>query len=166
MGTKKVIIDVDGTDVVSQVLLELLNSFPGLGGKRIQFCTLAEDSGFGFYPSAGSVIESSKEDIMGHVVQICTYPFTLVYRVAPNSETQRLRIKALLDAIGRWLEQQPVTIDGKTVRLSDYPELPLGNRVIKSIRRNSSGSLNNVSDDMVEDWTITASVRYENQFDK
>lgn len=163
---EKVIIDIDGSEVVSRVILDLLNSFPGLSGKKIQFSYLDENTGFGFFPSAGSVLESSKEDITGHVTQMCVYPFTLVYRVAPKSEAQRLRVKGLLDALGRWLERQPVVIDGATVQLFEYPDLPTGRRVIKSIRRNSSGSLNAVYDNKVEDWTITASVRYENQFDQ
>ena len=163
---KKVIIDIDGSEVVSQVVLELLNSFPGLGGRRIEFSHMGEDAGFGFYPSAGSVLISSSESITGHVTQMCSYPFTLVYRLAPKSEAQRLRAKGLLDAIGRWLELQPVIIDGETVKLTKYPDLPGGQRVIKSISRSSPGSLNAVYDNKVEDWTITASVRYENQFDK
>lgn len=162
---EKVIIDIDGSEVVSQVVLDLLNSFPGLGTKTIKFSHLEENSGFGFFPSSGSVLESSKESITGHVTQMCVYPFTLVYRVAPKSEAQRLRVKGLLDALGRWLERQPVVLDGKPVQLSKYPDLPNGQRVIKSIRRNSSGSLNAVYDNKVEDWTITLSVRYENQFD-
>ena len=163
---EKVIIDIDGSEIVSQVVLALLNSFPGLGGKKIQFSYLDEDAGIGFFPSAGSVLESSSESITGRVTQICSYPFTLVYRVAPKSEAQRLRIKGFLDAIGRWLEQQPVVIDGETVRIEKYPDLPQGQRVIKSIARSSSGTLNAVYDNKVEDWTLTASVRYENQFDK
>ena len=106
------------------------------------------------------------ENIVGHVTQVCSYPFTLVYRVAPKSEAQRLRIKGLLDALGRWLEKQPVTVDGETVTLTKYPDLPQGQRVILSINRNSPGTLNAVYPNGVEDWTITVSVRYENQFDK
>ena len=163
---KKVIIDIDGSEVVSQVILDLVNSFPGLGGKKFLFSELEENSGLGFFPSAGSILESSTETITGHVTQICNYPFTLVYRVAPRSEKQRLRIKGLLDAIGRWLEKQPVVIDGETVKLAAYPALTNGDRVIKSISRTGPGTLNAVYDNRVEDWTLTASVRYENQFDK
>ena len=50
--------------------------------------------------------------------------------------------------------------------LEKYPDLPAGDRVIKSISRNSSASLNVVYDNKVEDWVITASVRYENKFNK
>ena len=166
MNKQKVTIDFDGSEVVSQVILDLLNTFPGLSGKKFTFSELEENSGLGFFPSGGSVLESSTESITGQVTQVCIYPFTLVYRVAPRSEKQRLRIKGLLDAIGRWLEQQPVIIDGDPVKLEKYPEIPTGDRVIKSIRRTSSGTLNAVYDNKVEDWTLTASVRYENTFDK
>ena len=162
---EKVIIDIDGSEVVSRVLLDLVNSFPGLGSKKILFSELGKTSGFGFFPSAGSILVSSKESITGHVKQVCSYPFNLIYRVAPTSEDQRLRIKGLLDAIGRWLERQPIIINGEAVQLARYPDLPNGNRTIKSISRNSPAVLNAVYDDAVEDWAITVSVRYENEFD-
>lgn len=166
MDTKKTVIDIDGSEAVSKVLLALLNEFPGIDQKKILFSTLSETSGIGFFPTSGAALLSDKEDITGHVKQVCLYPFNIVYRAAPKSETQRLKIKEFLDTLGRWLEQQPVTVGGDTYQLTDYPALSSGNRVIKSISRTNPGHLNAAYQDGIEDWLISATLRYENEFDK
>lgn len=166
MDTKKTVIDIDGSEAVSKVLLALLNEFPGIDQKKILFSTLSETSGIGFFPTSGAALLSDKEDITGHVKQVCLYPFNIVYRAAPKSETQRLKIKEFLDTLGRWLEQQPVTVGGDTYQLTEYPALSSGNRVIKSISRTNPGHLNAAYQDGIEDWLISATLRYENEFDK
>ena len=103
MTPQKTAIDIDGTEAVSRVMLTLLNQFPGLGDKKILFSTLSETSGIGFFPTSGAALMSNIEDITGHVKQVCAYPFNVIYRAAPKSEIQRLKIKELLDVIGRWL---------------------------------------------------------------
>ena len=166
MDTKKPVIDIDGPEAVSKVLLALLNEFPGIDHKKILFSTLSETSGIGFFPTSGAALLSDKEDITGHVKQVCLYPFNIVYRAAPKSEAQRLKIKEFLDTLGRWLEQQPVTVGGDTYQLTEYPALSSGNRVIKSISRTNPGHLNAAYQDGIEDWLISATLRYENEFDK
>lgn len=163
---KNTIIDIDGTEAVSNVLLELLNQFPGLGGKKILFSTLAETSGIGFFPTSGAAIISTKESITGRVQQTCAYPFRIIYRAAPKSEAQRLRIKELLDCLGRWLEQQPVIVDGTEHRLAAYPALSSGNREITSISRTNPGHLESAYQDGVEDWSLAGSLQYKNIFYK
>lgn len=165
MAEKQYAIDIDGTDIVSTALLALLNRFPGLRGKKITFSTLSETSGIGFFPTSGAVILSEKEDVTGHVRQVCMYPFTIVYRAAPKTETQKLRIKELLDAIGKWLERQPVVINKETHQLTDYPDLGAG-REIKKISRKNPGHLNGTYQDGVEDWAIAATLQYEVEFDR
>lgn len=164
--TGKKAFDVDGADAVTKVLLALLNTFPGLGGKKILFSTLSETSGIGFFPTSGAALLSNDEDITGHVKQVCSYPFNIVYRAAPQAEAQKLRVKEFLDALGRWLELQPITVDGQTYKLTGYPELVSGNRVIKSISRTNPGHLSAAYNDGIEDWIISATLRYENEFDK
>lgn len=166
MATQKSVIDIDGSEAVSKVLLALLNEFPGLDKKSILFSTLSETSGIGFFPTSGAALLSNTEDITGHVKQVCLYPFNVVYRAAPKSEAQRLKIKEFLDGLGRWLEQQPVTIGGTEYRLTAYPSLSSGNRVIKSISRTNPGHLNAAYQDGIEDWLISATLRYENEFDR
>lgn len=165
MATQK-LVDIDGADAVSKVLIELLNDFPGLGNKEILFSTLSETSGIGFFPTSGAAVLSSDEDITGHVKQVCLYPFNIIYRAAPKTEAQKIRIKEFLDGIGKWLELQPVTIEGTQYKLAAYPALSSGNRVIKSISRTNPGHLSASYNDGIEDWLISATLRYENEFNK
>ena len=161
----KAVIDVDGSEAVSSVLLTLLNSFPGLSARQsILFATLSETSGIGFFPTTGAALQSNIEDITGHVKQVCSYPFNVVYRVAPKTEAQRLRIKEFLDALGKWLERQPVTINDTECQLTEYPALSSGNRTIKAISRTSPAYLNTAYQDNVEDWLIALRLTYENKF--
>lgn len=162
----KNVIDIDGTEAVSTVLLTLLNTFPGLDGKSVLFSTLSDTSGIGFFPTSGAALLSNTEDITGHVKQVCLYPFNIIYRAAPKTEVQKLRIKEFLDTFGKWLEQQPVIICGNTYTLDKYPDLTSENRVIKSISRTNTAHLSAVYNDGVEDWIISGTLRYENEFDK
>lgn len=158
-------IDIEGTDIVSKALLVLLNQFPGLDGKEIKFSTLADASGIGFFPTSGAVLLSSAEDITGHVRQVCLYPFTIVYRAALRSDAQKMRVKEFLDALGKWLECQPVILSGAEYKLAEYPALD-SRRTIKSISRTNPGHLNAAYQDGIEDWMLAATLRYETEFDK
>lgn len=159
-------IDIDGSDLMSKLLLELLNTFPGLPkGKEIMFSTLQDTGGIGFFPTSGAAILSSKESITGHVEQTCLYPFMLVYRAAPKSQEQRMRIKELLDTIGKWLEQQTVTVNGEECKLESYPATN-DSRKIETISRTSPGHLDKVYQDGIEDWALSATLRYKNEFYK
>jgi len=163
----RTVIDIDGSEAVSNVLLTLLNTFPGLSDRQhILFATLSETSGMGFFPTTGAALLSDTEDVTGHVKQVCLYPFSVVYRAAPKSEAQRMRIKEYLDTLGKWLEQQPVTINGSEYRLEAYPALASGNRIIKSIARSSPAYINAAYQDGIEDWIIAARLSYENEFDR
>lgn len=166
MSTQQKKIDYDGTDVMSRVLTELLNQFPGINGVSIGFATVSDTSGIGIYPTSGAAIQSERTDITGHVKQVCAYPFNVLYRAALHNEGQKLKIKEFLDTLARWLERQPVTIGDAVYRLTDYPDMPSGRRVIKSISRTSPAYLGAVYDDKVEDWVISLSLKYENEFDR
>lgn len=161
---KQVRFDVDGSEIVSKVLLELLNKCPALCGKKIAFSTLGEDEGLGFFPSVGAAITSETETITGDVHQVCAYPFDVVLRCAPKTEAARIRCKELLDAIGRWLERQSITVNGEMHTMDAYPALTEGNRKIRAISRTSPSHLNAVYQNGVEDWLFSGSLRYENNF--
>jgi hypothetical protein len=163
----KTVIDVDGSDAVSSVLLALLNTFPGLSARQsVLFSTLSDTSGIGFFPTTGAAFLSDNEDVTGHVKQVCLYPFSVVYRAAPKTEAQRLRIKEFLDALSKWLERQPVTLNDTECQLAEYPALSSGNRVIKSINRSSPAYLNSAYQDGIEDWIVALRLTYENEFDR
>ena len=164
---ERTIIDIDGSEAVSNVLLNLLNTFPGLSqNQTITFSVLEEASGIGFFPSTGAALQQNRESINGHVHQVCLYPFVVIYRTAAKTDTQRMRVKEFLDALGKWLEQQPVTINGAVCQLESYPPLASGNRVIRSIARTSPAYCNNVLQNGVEDWAIALQLTYDNDFDK
>ena len=158
-------IDVEGTGIVSTALIELVNRFPGLQGKKITFSTLSDASGIGLFPTSGAVLLSYTEDITGHVRQMCLYPFNVVYRSAPKTDRQKLRIKEFLDALGKWLEREPVTISGSVCQLSEYPALEQG-RTIKRISRTTPAHLDSAYQDGIEDWLISVTLRYEAEYDK
>lgn len=163
---KEPVIDVEGSDIVSTALMTLLNTFPGLNRRqKIAFSTLAEDTGIGFYPTSGAVLLSNRESITGHVRQRCAYPFNIVYRTAPKNEKQKLRIKEFLDALGRWLERQPVVLKDVEFTLPAYPDLEKG-RKIKSIVRSTPAFLERAYQDGIEDWTIRLTLNYEADYYK
>lgn len=166
MSTQQKKIDYDGTDVMSRVLTGLLNQFPGMSGVTIEFSTVSDTSGIGIFPTSGAAILEEKEDITGHVKQMCAYPFNVLYRAALHNEGQKLKVKEFLDTLARWLERQPVNIGGSVHQLTKYPEMPSGCRVIKSISRTSPSYLSAAYDDKVEDWIVSFSLKYENEFDR
>lgn len=189
-------IDADGSEQLSRVLLNLLNTFPNIGSdKKILFSTLSETAGIGFFPTSGAAVLTSKRDITGKITQMCQYPFQIIYRAAVKSEAQKLRVKTFLDMLGAWLELQPICIEQDRYQLTHYPSLqnccvletqygesleteigialetenqhsgfPHANRKIKSISRTSTGHCVAAYNDGIEDWGITAIVKYENIF--
>ena len=166
MANLKIVIDTTGSEAASKVLLDLLNEYPGLMGDVITFSTLEPDGGISFNPTSGAMFLSNREFINGHVKQVCAYPFVVIYRAAPASEIQKIRIKEWLDRLGQWLERQPVLIGDEVYQLDKYPELSSGNRVIKTIETTNSAHCQAAYADGVEDWSISLSMRYENEFDK
>ena len=156
--------DVDGTEKITDILTTLLNEYPGLADGQIKYGELTETSGLAFFSSTGAVLIQDQKDVTGHTYQLCQYPFEVVYRVSPNSEEQKVKIKEFLDGIGRWLEKQPVKIGNTVYQLDEYPAIQFGNRLITEIYRSSPGHLQSASQDGVEDWTISLSLQYENYF--
>lgn len=163
---KKIRYDFDGHEIVTAALRELVNRYPGVPpDEEIAFSTLGEDSGKAMFPISGAIIETEKESITGHVTQVCLYPFYVIYRAAGLSEDRKAAVKEWLDNLGRWLEKQPVKVDGSEYVLEGYPELT-GNRKFLSVARQSPGYLDNVNDNQSEDWAISISARYQNEFDR
>lgn len=163
-GTKTTQYDIDGSTVLSEVLLVLVNQFPGLKtGEKIAFATLADNKGKALFPSTGAIIETDERDILGGHHQVCRYPFTIVLRSGSLTEARRVTAKEWLDDLGRWLEKQTISVDSTDYTLEEYPDLGAG-RVLTSIRRTSPSYLNAVYDNKVEDWAITISARYKNDF--
>lgn len=162
--SKKVRYDVDGYDIITESIKDLLNSYPGLlPGENITFSTLEEDSGVSFYPVSGAVIATETEDITGRVDQLCSYPFYIVYRTAAGSQNSKIEIKEFLDNIGKWLEKQPVKINDATYTLESYPEITDG-RIIESVERQTPSYLDTTNENEVQDWVISMDLQYRNIF--
>lgn len=156
--------DIDGYDVVTNAIKDLLNSFPGLAeGETIKFSTLEEKSGVTFYPISGAVIATETKSVTGKINQLCNYPFNVIYRTSAGSPNSKIVVKEFLDNLGKWLEKQTVTIDGETKKLKDYPVLT-ENREITEIARQTPAYLDNVSEEDVQDWVISLALKYRNIF--
>jgi len=158
--------DVDSFEIITDALLELINKYPGLkDGDFISFGSLSEETGKVMFPTSGAIIQNEVEDITGHVEQDCMYPFTILYRGAGLSESRKVAVKEWLDNIGAWLEKQEVTINGRQYRLLEYPKL-VGDRYFKSIKRNSPSFQYSENEDRTEEWAITLTALYKNEYDK
>lgn len=163
---KQVRYDLDGADVITTAIMGLLNQYPKLKpGDEITFSNLDETSGKAMLPISGAVIESEKKSVTGKVIQICKYPFYVVWRGKGFSEERKAEVKEWLDDLGRWLEKQEIAVDGQKYHLSEYPPLT-GQRKFLSISRQEPGYLGSETEDHTEDWVIHISARYQNEFHK
>lgn len=101
VDSKKIVkYDVDGYDIVTNALKDLLNEYPGLEtGEVFKFSTLKEDDGIAFYPVSGAIIAQEKKSVTGKVNQLCNYPFYIVYRTSRDSPNMKADIKEFLDSV-------------------------------------------------------------------
>lgn len=160
---KPIGVDATGYEVLTNAVLVLLNQYPDLGEREIFFEQLEETSGIAFSADSGSLVMSETKDILGGIKQECQYPFFLVYRTASTREYQKLGVQTFLDGIGKWICQEPVEIDGNTVRLKSYPKLSQGRTIKRVTRMNSYGLEPNA--DGVQDWLLPITVQYTNEIE-
>ena len=161
---KKKILDIDGYDIITGALLDLLNEYPALQkGQEITFATLEDDSGTAMFPDAAAAVERETSDILGDVMQECAYKMMIVYRASGLPEGRKIAVKEWLDNLGRWLEQQTVTVNGSRHKLSSYPPLTDG-RTFKTVTRDSPAWLDSVNENKSENWCISITARYTNEF--
>ena len=146
--------------------MELVNTFPGLdAGEEFLFATEPAEEGFAIFPTTGSFIYEERESITGHVMQMCQYPFTTVYRKSGLNSSRRMTAKEWLDTFARWIELQPVIIDNEEYKLDDWPKLT-GSREIREVTRQAPAYLATVNDDKSENWIMDVVIRYRNEFDR
>ena len=162
---KQVKYDLDGYDIITSALRELINQYPDLSeGETINFSVLDEDSGKAIFPITGGVVETEKTDITGHVTQVCLYPFYVIYRATGLSENKKAEVKEWLDNLGKWLEKQKITVSDTEYQLTEYPPLT-GDRKFLSISRQTPAYLDGTNENKSEDWAISISARYQNEYD-
>lgn len=166
MDVVQVRFDVDGYDLVTAAIMALVDTFPGLyDDEKFGFATEPAEEGVAIFPTTGSFIYDERESITGHVTQMCQYPFTVVYRASGLDSRRRANAKEWLDRFGRWIERQPVTIDGTTYVLDAWPDLT-NNREIREVVRQAPAYLTTVNDDKSENWIMDVVIRYRNEFDR
>lgn len=156
-------IDLLSYDIVTNALMDLINTFPALE-EQVDFSVLGKEEGISLFPVSGGVIRNEVIDVTDHVTQECLYPFYVIYRAGGLSESRKAKVKEYLDNLGKWLEKQPVTIKDKTYQLGAYPTLT-GDRQFKSITRTSPSYLMQTTQDMVDDWAISMQAIYSNEYD-
>lgn len=162
--TQNVTYDVEGFDVLTTAIRELVNEYPGLSaGDEITFSTLGEDRGKAMFPVSGAVVESERISVTGKVLQVCLYPFYVVYRAAGLSENRKAAVKEWLDNLGRWLERQTIIVSGVSHTLDAYPTLT-GSRKFTSIDRKTPAHLDSIEANNAENWAIYITARYKNEF--
>lgn len=160
----KTIIDINSSEIISSVLAQLLNLFPLLPEEQsIAFGMLKDTSGIAFFPTSGSVLLENREDITGSIHQLISYPFNVVFRLSPKTEEQKMRVKEFLDMLGKWLERQPLIINGEIYQLEEYPLLD-SNRAVQQIARSTPSHLDNAYADGVEDWVIGFTLNYTKDY--
>lgn len=165
MAEKEVKYDIDGQEIVTTALMELVNQYPGLtDGDYIQYATLGDSKGKALFPTSGSAIKTEVKDITGHVEQSCDYPCIVIYRASGLSESRKEKVKEWLDNLGRWLERQPIVLDGTEYQLTEYPTLTRG-REFKTIQRVSPSYLDSINEDKAENWAINITATYKNEYD-
>lgn len=146
-------ISEDGSDNLTQKLLEILNSYPELElNTHIEFQVLDTNKGIAMFANPSVAVLDERESITGHISQTCAYDFTVVYRTRVNASGKE-RIKEWLDNLGRWIER------------IEYPALSCGKKFEK-ISRTMQASLYGTTEDKAEDWSISLQATYTNEFDK
>ena len=129
--------DATGYEVLTNAVMALLSSYPGLNNKEIFFEELSETSGIAFSADSGALVMSERKSITDHVYQECQFPFFVIYRTTATREFEKLRVQTFLDTLGKWLCKETVNIDGEVEKLSTYPELADGRRITRITRSNS-----------------------------
>lgn len=161
---KPISYDLDGQEVVTTALMDLLNQYPGLqSGEEIKFSSLNPDSGKAMFPTSGAAIRNEKKNIIGKVTQYVDYPIIVIYRASGLNQSRKEKVKEWLDNLGRWLEKQPISIGGREYTLEEYPALT-GNRKFDEIKRTSVSYLDSENESHAENWAITITATYINEF--
>ena len=162
MKDKPIKYDLNGYEIVKDAILNLVNQCPATE-TEVTFGVLGETYGFAMIPVSSSVIESKKKDITGKTIEVCYYPFTLVYRDAGMNEKRKFEVSEMLDNIGKWLEKQEIIVNDESFKLSEYPALT-GGREFLEIQRQTNSYLANTYEDKSEDWEIRITARYKNEY--
>lgn len=162
MDNRQPVYDVQSYDIVTTALMDLLNQYPLLDGETITFGDLSAVYGKAMFPQSGAIVTNEVRDILGNREQTCAYPFVVLYRAGAMTPNNKISAKEWLDQLGLWLEKQPITVDGETYKITDYPPLS-DNRKFTQINRTTPATLNDILANNVEEWAITLTAQYTNK---
>ena len=155
--------DASGHEVITNAVLEMLNSYPGLDGKEIYFEEIGDADGIAFSSDSGPLVMTERRSITDHIFQTCQYPFFVIYRSTTTREYQKLYIQNFLDSLGKWLCKESVEINGETHRLTKYPNLSDNRKITRITRENAYGLTPN--ENKSQDWMLPVTIQYTNEFD-
>ena len=149
-------------DSITAAVLAAVNAFPGLAdGERFAFASLSEDGGLAVFPGTGEIVQTEQRFVTGKVRRVCRLPFSVAYRAGGAQERQRENAAAWLDALGRWLEGQAVSVEGRDHCLAAYPALT-DRRRLMDIRRSGPPHQADRPADRTQTWVMEMTARYEN----
>jgi len=159
--------DVDGFQYVTDALMTTINDFPGLyEGEHFTFSTVMTHEEMNtVVATSGAVIQSEIEDITGHVLQTCAYPFTVACRSSGLSSKRKIQTKEWMDKLAEWLCRKAVDINGAKYQLKSWPKLT-GDREIRLVTRRTPAFLGGINEDKSEDWVMDMTIQYRNEFDR
>ena len=159
--------DIEGFKYVTNALMETINSFPGLDGdEQFTFSTqLTDEDCMTVVARSGSSIINELEDITGHVLQTCAYPFTVIVKSSGLSSRMKIQTKEWMDKLAEWLCRKAVEVNGEMHQLKKWPVLT-GDREIRLITRQTPAFLGGINEDKSETWVMDMAIQYRNEFDR
>lgn len=168
MAINNVTYEIDGYEIVTTALKQLLNQFPALSStEEIDFSVNGQTEGISFFPVSGAIVVNTNPlDVTGRIEQNCAYPFIVLYKSSGLTQKAKINVKEWLDTLGKWLEKQIITVSGTDYQLTNYPPLKGGEREFKEIRRTTPSYLYEVTEDKVETWAINLTAYYKNAYDR
>ncbi len=137
---------IEDVQNVARALWSWLNGYPDKPAGRITFEHLPNEN-YGMTILSMQSAYKIKTYLRG--AYRAQYPFQILYRKAPDSDDERLKMDESLNKIGAWAESNP-----------NKPELEGGARVLR-ISRTSGASMTNRYDGGVEDHVIEMNCEYE-----
>lgn len=154
-GDTREVLTVTEQESIAKALILLLKQNPVFTGKTAYNMQEVKDNGMGLFPLQGTVYD--KRFIDGSFYAV--YAFAIRYRVALKSDENKVKEQDKLSQLAQWLEGKPITINGTTYQLTEYPALT-DNREIREIVRTSDTYLADAFDDGSCDYQVQMRLRY------
>lgn len=123
MANNNEILSITEQSTVSEAIIRLINSMPGIPVKA-EWQYMGTGEAIGAYTMPGAVY--LRKDVLGGFV--AQFPFLIRYQAMPTNSAGRINKQKVLDDLGEWLEK------------ATFPPLT-SNRVIETIERTTTSFL-------------------------